>query len=368
MFLWSYITYINATDGIKIHNSSDTTNYARVNSDGLQVYKSDTQVASFGSTVQIGPNNNYHITIDGNGMNFLPADGGYGGAKFGTHIQGMNITVNGSNKPSRPTASSRFNIQNWTTSLVCEDNSSSGKYFGTVSLDDFSSMTRAQIYVGQVPGNVEAPSAEIELTHFKNKEWNAFDKGTISIGASSYGCQINMTTDVNIKNYNSPYDDNSGIYGPSYLYFSSYRSSKSTSSYGNVGIFSDSTRYDKGLSQYYFGLISGSSSKRYKHNISSLIDASIDPRNLYKAEVVQFFYNDSYIDKNDLRYGIPLPGFIAEDLYKAYPVAIDFNEKGEIETWNERYIIPPMLKLIQEQHQEIEQLKKDIIDLKRRVK
>ena len=59
----SYITYINATDGIKIHNSSDTTNYARVNSDGLQVFKNNTQVANFGDTATIGRVDKNHIEI-----------------------------------------------------------------------------------------------------------------------------------------------------------------------------------------------------------------------------------------------------------------------------------------------------------------
>ena len=42
------------------------------------------------------------------------------------------------------------------------------------------------------------------------------------------------------------------------------------------------------------------------------------------------------------------------------------NEENELvpQTWNERYIIPPMLKLIQEQHEDIENLKEEIQKLK----
>ena len=37
---------------------------------------------------------------------------------------------------------------------------------------------------------------------------------------------------------------------------------------------------------------------------------------------------------------------------------------GEIENWNERFIIPPMIQVIQEQQKEIEQLKTEIKELK----
>ena len=398
----SYITYINATDGIKVHNSNDSsnylqlnstaislykggtermkldannlrlgdsTNYANVNSNGLQVYKG-TQVASFGNTSQIGPDNNYHIIINGNGMQFLPAAGGYGGASFTSIQQGMNINVLGENKPTLPTSSSILRIQNWIMRMYCEDNISSGRHSASIENTSFSTNMEINIGVGQTYNDSGGTSASIRLSHSKTKALNAFDKGELTIGQyKSYGFQVKVLTDINIQSYNSPKDDGSGIYGSSYLYFSDYKRAKSTqTSYGSAGVYYDSNRVSNGLSGYFLGLSSSGSSKRYKHDINLLIDSSIDPHNLYKVEVVQFFYNDDYVDKNDLRYGIPLPGFIAEDLYKAYPVAIDFNEKGEIETWNERYIIPPMLKLIQEQHQEIEQLKKDIIDLKRRVK
>lgn len=52
-------------------------------------------------------------------------------------------------------------------------------------------------------------------------------------------------------------------------------------------------------------------------------------------------------------------GFIAEDIKKKYPCATEYDEEtGAVNNWLERYIIPPMLSLIQEQHEEIEALKK----------
>ena len=40
----SYITYVNATDGIKVHNASDTTNYLQLNSSAISMYKGSTKI------------------------------------------------------------------------------------------------------------------------------------------------------------------------------------------------------------------------------------------------------------------------------------------------------------------------------------
>ena len=52
-----------------------------------------------------------------------------------------------------------------------------------------------------------------------------------------------------------------------------------------------------------------------------------------------------------------IPGFIAEEVDEIYPAAtIHHPETGEIESWDERRIIPGMLALIQEQQKTIEAL------------
>ena len=60
-------------------------------------------------------------------------------------------------------------------------------------------------------------------------------------------------------------------------------------------------------------------------------------------------------------------GFIAEDIYEIYPIAADYHydESGDvvIDGWNDKYIIPAMLKLIQEQKKEIDLLKKSVSNL-----
>ena len=109
------------------------------------------------------------------------------------------------------------------------------------------------------------------------------------------------------------------------------------------------------------------SSIKIKHDIKDIENKELDPHRLYGVEVKQFIYNDDVItDKNDCRYHKEIAGFIAEQLHECYPIAVDINEKGECEAWQAQYIIPPMLKLIQEQHEEIEQLKKEVVELKNR--
>lgn len=107
------------------------------------------------------------------------------------------------------------------------------------------------------------------------------------------------------------------------------------------------------------------SSRRFKNNIAQVTDDRLDPHRLYDIDVVQFQYKPSFYN---LPEGTPMEtviGFIAEDIYDKYPVACEFDEDtGAINNWLERYIIPPMLSLIQEQHGEIEQLKSDNFSLK----
>ena len=54
---------------------------------------------------------------------------------------------------------------------------------------------------------------------------------------------------------------------------------------------------------------------------------------------------------------------LANDVKQHYPIAADYNEDGYVDYWSVRYVIPPMLKLIQNQHKNIEQLKQQVNSL-----
>lgn len=102
------------------------------------------------------------------------------------------------------------------------------------------------------------------------------------------------------------------------------------------------------------------SSKTIKHDIKELQeDGELSAKKLYNIGVRQFKYNDGVItDTEDARYGKDLVGFIIEELDEIYPIAVDKPSDNVKEwSWNAQYLIPPMLQLIQDQKQEIEELK-----------
>lgn len=112
---------------------------------------------------------------------------------------------------------------------------------------------------------------------------------------------------------------------------------------------------------YKIGLVKSSSSRRYKHDIKPIENDDLNPHNLYDLGVVQFVYNKDYLDnEKDDRYDRPVAGFVAEEMREIYPTAVDM-ENGRPETWNPRYIIPPMLALIQEQNKRITELEKRVL-------
>lgn len=106
--------------------------------------------------------------------------------------------------------------------------------------------------------------------------------------------------------------------------------------------------------------LQSSSATRYKHDITQKITADLDAHKLYKLPMKQFVFNDDHlVQYNDMK-GKTIPGFIAEDVDKIYPAAVIHDEEGNIESWDERRIIPGMLALIQEQKKQIDDLQETI--------
>ncbi len=113
---------------------------------------------------------------------------------------------------------------------------------------------------------------------------------------------------------------------------------------------------------------STTSSKRFKDDITVTLSDELNPDKLYNIDIVQFKYKkEHFTNKEDIRYRKDLIGFIAEDIYEKYPIAADYHydENGEIlvDGWNDTYMIPAMLKLIQDQKKEIDLLKKSVSNL-----
>lgn len=100
-----------------------------------------------------------------------------------------------------------------------------------------------------------------------------------------------------------------------------------------------------------------SSSKRYKDHIAMLRDTEAEK--LLDIPVVWFKYKEGYLAKEDRFVDKPLPGFYAEDVYRAFPECAMQNPDTSVEDWNYRTLIPPMLKLIQNLYKEIKELKEN---------
>lgn len=100
-----------------------------------------------------------------------------------------------------------------------------------------------------------------------------------------------------------------------------------------------------------------SSSQRYKTDILPIQSDALSPDKLYDLPVREFKYREGYLSDEDRLVDVSLPGFIAEEVDEFYPIACEYDESDRPENWNIRIMVPPMLKLIQEQHEEIELLK-----------
>ena len=111
-----------------------------------------------------------------------------------------------------------------------------------------------------------------------------------------------------------------------------------------------------------------SSSERYKHDIEDIGADYLAPELLYDLPVRQFIFNEGYLIEGDDRDGFYVPGLIAEEVAEHYPMAADLGEeKGTFENWNEKMIIPPMLKLVQDQKRQIDALTARVEELERSV-
>lgn len=94
-----------------------------------------------------------------------------------------------------------------------------------------------------------------------------------------------------------------------------------------------------------------SSSKRYKNHAGDLAES--EAQKILTLPVIRFIYKDGYLHPNDRNIGKEIPGFYAEDVEMVNPILCTYNENGLVEDWNERMLIPYMVKMIQIQQDQI---------------
>lgn len=85
---------------------------------------------------------------------------------------------------------------------------------------------------------------------------------------------------------------------------------------------------------------------------------------LYRVKVIWAKYKDGYLMEQDERCGKEMPMFIAEDIDRRFPIAVDHNEKGHAENWNYRIMIPCMFAMLKNEHEKVKNLQSELDSVK----
>ena len=137
----------------------------------------------------------------------------------------------------------------------------------------------------------------------------------------------------------------------------------------SLAVYNKTTEYESnvriatsGDNQGKFFRHKASSSRRYKHDIKDL--SLSDIYGLYDVPVRTFKYNLDYLSKDSERYNKDIPGFIAEEIEEVNPILVDHpDDPNKAEMWNNKIMVPCLLKLIQHNHEEINNLKQQVKQL-----
>lgn len=81
---------------------------------------------------------------------------------------------------------------------------------------------------------------------------------------------------------------------------------------------------------------------------------------LYKIKVIWAKYKDGYLMEQDERCGKEMPMFVAEDIDRRFPIAVDHDKKGRAENWNYRIMIPCMFAMIKNEHEKVKNLQSEL--------
>lgn len=341
------------SDGISVHAvSNPNSNYVQIDGDGMEIYKGSVSVAKYGdSAARVGKDASQHISIDSNGFHIWKA------------------TQNtASNEVASFTDSSISLGKNNLTSVIdmCKSTLKiTSKY---VSYDATNDCTTTSIAAGDntkdynvlelglaAPNGGAIASARLAFTSYDDNSSNTTmltgqDSVSISL-LGGYMTEISLEPsdtwgygNVNIRDLRRlQLYSNVGNYTASLWYMGG---APTTGSQTYNAVWTKVT--ESGNDNYRLGRPS-SSSRRYKEDIKPVENNELDPHRLYDIPVMQFKYKEGYFPQEDEYESnrIDVVGFIAEDVLEHYPqAAIVIND--EVDNWNERYIIPPMLKLIQE--------------------
>jgi hypothetical protein len=209
---------------------------------------------------------------------------------------------------------------------------------------------------GQVAGSsaLDVATANAFSVAFRVSTGYSFFNNDIMAGGNLYG-SVSGTGPLMRGGFYAGYLNNTLTVGPN----------QSTGGNPQIGAFGVANSAVVGSSNVIVGLGSPyalqratSSTARVKEDIADISNDELDPKRLLNIPIRQFKYLDTEIATTDPKYGMDLPGVIAEEVYEHYPVAVDLDSEGLPRDWNVKLIVPPMLKLIQEQHKRITELER----------
>lgn len=132
----------------------------------------------------------------------------------------------------------------------------------------------------------------------------------------------------------------------------------------NLGSITDGTHL--GVNSQGMVIKVPSSSWRYKSIRTTVKEEELEE--LYRVKVVWAKYKEGYLDKNDSRYDKLMPMFLAEDMERRFPIAVNHLPDGKPEDWNYRIMIPSMFAMIKFNHEKIKELKCENEELKSELK
>ena len=345
----NYNTYIT-NSGIQLRYATSDSVFRTIlslNTSGIQLYNSsNTRIASFASNDIIMGDTSDYIKITNSTMEFTKTSIHVGSLQYNKYkdnnnMYGLTLYLKRATTTQKP-AYVGFTAQD----------SSDNSIFRWIYVQDNASIT------GYTSGALNA-GANVDMNYHHLIDVNTIQgSGTtltfyssylagfshrLLIGGTDYGYTFNVA--------GTAYISGNTHVGRLYLYDYTEASSKTANARLTTGSYPARLCFVN------------SSSRKYKHDIEPINNSDIDPHLLYNIEVVQFKFNNDYLAKDDQRYGIDVPGFIAENIAEEYPIAADINDDGTVEDWNDRFLIPPMLKLIQEQKQMIDDLERRLSQL-----
>jgi hypothetical protein len=157
--------------------------------------------------------------------------------------------------------------------------------------------------------------------------------GTITSAGTLSGANITTNGNLTVSSY---------IYNPGYQ----------VSTSGGAARINDATTPTARL------VAASGSSIRFKKDVVDISTVSaLNPKLLLQVPVKAFKYREDYLDAEDERSDVLVPGFIAEELDAIYPVAVDHDAQDRASRWSSDFIVPGMLALIQDLYKEVQTLK-----------